>query len=698
MSTAHRPARWLCALALVGSLLGSGWVQAAGLLTPSDGSLPPLELREQHVAAVIEDGYAVTTVEQVFHNPHPRDLEATYSFPVPEHAAVGEFTMWIDGKPVTGEVLEKQQARQVYEEEKQAGRDAGITEKDGYKTFDISVSPVRAGRDTRTRLVYYQTASIDTGIGRYVYPLEEGGVDEQKLAFWTADPKVTSSFSFDLHLKSGYPVDAVRVPGQSQAQITQVGPGEWGVHIGDPPATGAGATAEEGTAQGQAPAFNPQQAQGAVFTLDKDLVVYWRLHAGLPGSVDLLTYKPDAAKRGTFMLTLTPGDDLQPITQGSDWVFVLDVSGSMQGKYATLADGVQRALGKLRPDDRFRIVLFNSRSRQLTQGYVPATPEAVKHYSDEVAHIRPGNSTNLYAGLQEGLDAVEADRTSAIVLVTDGVANVGETAQRKFIELVRHKDVRLFTFIMGNSANRPLLEALTRASGGFAVAVSNSDDIVGQLLTAVSKVTHQALHGVQVKIDGLKVADVTPKEIGSLYRGQQLVLMGHYWGDGLAKVQLQGRISGQPKRYSTQLPFPAQTADNPELERLWAYASVETMQQEMADFGETADLKRAATDLALEYGLVSDYTSMVVMRDEQFAAHGIQRSNQARVALEQSARQRRAQAAPVSRRVDAAQPMYSAPRATHSSGGGGAMDPWTVAILLLLALGVAIHRRSGHAA
>lgn len=666
-------------------LLAGGIAQAAGLLTPSDGSLPPLQLKEQRVKVVIEDGYAVTTVEQVFHNPHPRDLEAIYSFPVPEHGAVGEFTLWIDGQPVTGEVLEKQEARRVYEEERQAGRDAGIAEKDSYKTFDISVSPVRAGQDTRTRLVYFQKAAVDTGIGRYVYPLEEGGVDEQKLAFWSADPRVHPRFSFDLHLKSGYPVDAIRLPDHLQAQVSQVGPGEWKVHIDSQ--GGGNQSAQEEGARPAAPAFNPQNQNNAAFALDKDLVVYWRHQAGLPGSVDLVTYKPDAGKRGTFMLTVTPGDDLKPITEGRDWVFVLDVSGSMQGKYATLADGVQRALGKLRPSDRFRIVLFNDRARALTQGYVNATPEAVRQYSEAMARLQPDGGTNLYAGLELGLDTLEADRTSAIVLVTDGVANVGETAQRQFIQLIQRKDTRLFTFILGNSTNRPLLEAMTQASGGFAASISNSDDVVGQLLNAVSKVSHEALHGVELKIAGVKVADLTPKQIGSLYRGQQLVLLGHYWGDGLAQVELTGRISGQAKSYRTQFPFPAQSGANPELERLWAYAGIEELQAEMADFGEQADLKRAATDLALEYGLVTDQTSMVVLREEQFAARGIQRTNQARVALEEAARQQRAQGGPVSRRVDAQQPMYSGSQASHS--GGGALDGWTLLMLLplLFALG-----------
>ena len=682
-TTGKRLAWWLNAslnLVLMMALLAGGAARAAGLLTPSDGSLPPLQLKSQQVSVVIEDGYAVTTVEQVFHNPHARDLEAVYSFPVPEHGAVGEFILWVDGKPVTGEVLEKQEARRVYEEEKKAGRDAGLAEKDGYKTFDISIAPVRAGRDTRTRLVYVQSAAVDTGIGRYVYPLEEGGVDEQKMAFWTADTRVSASFSFDLHLKSGYPVDALRLPNQPQAQVTQVGPGEWTVHF-DSQGGAAQALAKEG--KHAAPAFNPQQQGNAAFTLDKDLVVYWRHQAGLPGSVDLVTYKPDAGKRGTFMLTVTPGDDLKPITEGRDWVFVLDISGSMQGKYATLADGVQRALGKLRPNDRFRIVLFNNASRELTNGYVNATPEAVKRYGDAVMRIQPNNGTNLFAGVQLGMDALEADRTSALVLVTDGVANVGETAQRKFIDMIKRKDTRLFTFIMGNSANRPLLEAMTKASGGFAVSISNSDDIVGQLLNAVGKVGHEALHGVEVKISGVKTADLTPRDIGSLYRGQQLVLMGHYWGDGLAKVELTGRISGQPKTYHTQFAFPGQTRANPELERLWAYASIEDLQAEMADFGEQADLKRAATDLALEYGLVTDHTAMIVLREEQYAARGIQRGNQARVALEQAARQQRAQAAPVSRRVDAQHPMYSGSRAGHG-GGAGALDHWMLLWLMAL--------------
>lgn len=661
----------------------TGTSLAAGLLTPADDSLPELEIKDHQVKVVIEDGYAITTVEQVFHNPHPNDLEAVYSFPVPEKGAVSEFTMWIDSTAVHGEVLEKAKARKVYDEQKAAGNDAGLTEKDSYKTFDISVSPVRAGQDTRIRFSYMQPAKVDSGMGRYLYPLEEGGVDEAKLAFWTANEKVMGTFSFDLEIRSAYPVDGVRLPNHPNAVISRQGD-VYRVHI----STVSRATPTEGDQPG-APIVVDQGGSvsggqvAPVYSLDTDIVVYYRHADNLPGSVDLVTYKPEPDKRGTFMLTLTPGMDLQPITEGRDWVFVLDISGSMQGKYQTLADGVGKALQKLAKNERFRIILFNTSAKELTQGYTQASAVNVQQYIERVRRIVPGKGTNVYDGLQMGLERLDSDRTSTIILVTDGVANVGVTEQKKFVELVRTKDVRLFTFIMGNSANLPMLHAVTKASGGFSMGISNSDDIVGTILLAQSKVTHEALHGAALKIKGIRTFDLTPDRIGSLYRGQQLVVLGHYTGGGQAEVSLNGKISGHKKMYSSSFDFPRQSGLHPELERLWAYATIEQLSAEMEDFGEEADMKEAVTDLGVEYGLVTDYTSMVVVRDEVFQQLGMERRNRDRLQTEYAAREQRSKQGVTNRRVDAAKPMFTAKRpTTRSSGGGsGAFDGWALVLI-----------------
>ncbi|MEW8098162.1 MAG: VIT and VWA domain-containing protein, partial [Candidatus Thiodiazotropha endolucinida] len=661
------------------SLLAVQSTFAAGLMTPKSGNLPQLEIRQHHVEVTIEDGYAVTSVEQVFYNPNDADLEAIYSFPVPEKASVGEFTYWIEGKPVTGEVLEKQRAKEVYQQERNQGREAALTEQDSYRTFDSYVYPVKPQQDVRIRLVYIQPAHLDSGIGRYVYPLEEGGVDEQRLAFWSYNDVVTEAFSFDLKLRSSYPIDEMRLPQHPQATASSLSPQEWSVSLHN----GQAGSEQEST---QAPST-------VIHKLDRDIVVYWRHQQGLPGSVDMVTHKEPGKERGTFMLTVTPGDDLTSINEGRDWVFVLDLSGSMKGKYQSLVEGVRKGLANLSDRDRFKIVLFNNHARELTSGYVQATADNARRYLNKLENTGPSGSTNLYAGLERGIKGLDSDRSSAIILVTDGVANVGITEKKDFLKLLERYDVRLFSFVMGNSANRPLLEGMTKISNGFSINVSNSDDIVGQLLLATDKLTHEALHDIDVRIRGVKVKDLTPSRIGSLYRGRQLILFGHYWGDGVADVTVSGKVSGQPAEYSSRFEFPGQSTRNPEIERLWAFATIEDLQNQIDYLGEDADSRQAIIDVAKEFSLVTDYTSMVVLREEQFQHYGVERRNQVRVAKEQAARQQRSTAPVVDNRVDKQQPMYSTPRAYPSSvsSGGGAFGPWL--LLLLFPLWKASQRR-----
>ena len=669
-------------------LLLSGWSNAAGLLKPINSSLADLEIREHHVEVLIEDGYVTTSVEQTFYNPSVNDLEAIYSFPVPESAAVGEFTYWIDGKPVIGEVLEKQKARTVYEQEKAAGRNVAVVEKDAYKTFDISVYPVRAQSDVKIRLVYVQAAHTDTGVGRYLYPLEEGGVDDVKLSFWSRNEAVTEKFSFNLRFRSSYPIDALRLPNHPAALIQQVAEDEWTVALVNHKEASERVNASEGSGGlSRGVAANSTN----VFSLSQDILVYWRHKEGLPATLDLVTYKSEANGRGTYMLTLTPGGELGKITHGSDWVFVLDISGSMQGKYATLIEGVRQGLAKLRQDDRFKVVLFNNATVDLSGGFQTASSDNVNAVLAQLDSYKVGGGTNLHRGLVEGLRGIDDDRPTGVILVTDGVANVGETGKKAFLKLLQNNDVRLFTFIMGNSANRPLLNEMTDVSQGFAISVSNADDIVGHIMLATSKLTHQAFRQVELSINGVKVKDMTPENIGSLYRGEQLTVFGHYWKPGQAEVVLTAKVGGLDKEYKTLVEFPDLNHLNPEIERLWAFASIEQLQAKLDYFGQDADVEQAITDIAVEYGLVTDYTSMIVLEEERFKQLNIQRQNKQRVETEYAARDVRKTKAVQSHRVDTNKPMFTSPRPVNrggsSSGGAGAVDPsWLILIVALMIL------------
>lgn len=633
------------ALALAGLLAVPA--AATGVLTPVDAAYGKLEIEEHHVRVVIHNGFAMTEVDQVFVNPHERDLEARYSFPVPERAAMSELSLWIDGKELRGEVLSKARAREAYEEEKRAGGSTALNEKSGYKDFTVSVSPVRARQKTRVRLVYYQPLRLDHGIGRYVYPLEEGGTDETRATAFFLNDVVTgeASLDIDLTLKTAYPVAEVLVPSHPDAKVEKLADGSFRARLHRP---------------------------GPV-RLDSDFVFNYRLAQDRPAGVELIPYKPDADGEGTFMAVITPGADLKPLTGGADWTFVLDVSGSMQDKLASLVEGVQKALGRMSEADRFRIALFNQQGRWLIREFTPANRENAANAARLVGGLKADGGTDLHAGLAMGLDALDADRVNGLILVTDGVMNAGITDPKQVLALLRAHDIRVFTFVMGNSANEPLLKDLADATNGFAMSVSNSEAIVGQLLAAKSKLSHESLRAVRVAIDGPKVAQVTPAAPRTLYRGDQLVLFGKYRGEGPGKLVFEALASGGPQKVEIPLAFPKRDARNPELGRLWAMARIEELEQDKRLGADAKEVEDVIRDIAVRHSLVTDYTSMIVMGEGRFAERGIARRNAARVEAERAAQVARSAAQPVS--YGAPAPASSGWRAPSLGGGGGCVGP-----------------------
>jgi len=633
--------------------LGVGPSFAAGLLRPADGSLPELEIEEHRVNIVINNGFAVTEVDQTFRNPHDRDLDAVYTFPLPRQASLSELSLWIDGVEVIGEVVERDRAREIVEEERQAGRETALAEKRDYLAFDVFVSPVRAGSTARVRLVYLQPIEIDSGVGRYVYPLEEGEVDEKEMSFWERRDTVDGVFSLEATIRSSCPLDDVRVKGLGEASVIQEEGGDWKIWIDD----------ENGATR-----------------LNEDVVLYYRLAADQPARVDLLPYR-SGDDPGTFMLVVTPGIDLQPTTGGVDWTIVLDVSGSMGNKIATATDAVSRALSELRPADRFRIVTFANNPQWITKGWTPAEEGSIQQVSDTVKKLGVRGGTNLYGGFRAGLTGLDADRPNAVVLVSDGGANIGPTEHGDFLKLLDETDVRVFTFVMGQGANRPLLGRLAEESGGFSMDVSNGDDLYGRLIQARSKLGREALHGVKLDLDGVGLADAAPQRMPSAYFGQQIVMFGRYTRPGHAKLRLTGRISGEERSWTVPIELPKHDERFPEIERLWALERIRDMQKSIRDGESESEYRGAIVDVGTTYSIVSDYTSMLVVREERFEEMGIERKNKKRTETERNARAARA-TSPVSKtRVDSAQPMFGEQPAHNTGTGTGAVGPWFIGLL-----------------
>jgi Ca-activated chloride channel family protein len=400
------------------------------------------------------------------------------------------------------------------------------------------------------------------------------------------------------------------------------------------------------------------------------------------------------------MMVITPGVDLKPLTSGVDYCFVLDVSGSMQSKMGTFKKGVMKAIEKLKPEDRFRLVTFSSNASALTRKWLPASDQNRIKAQKMIDSLQAGGSTNLYAGLSLALSDLDDDRAVNIILVTDAVTNTGVVNPVEFHKLLQTVDIRVFGFLLGNSANWPLMQTIAETTGGFYDSISNTDDIMGKLMLADSKIKYEALLNAEVKISGVNVSEITGDTFKKVYRGQQLVLFGKYEKGGKARVTLKANLTGEDKTYATDFVFPDIDHDNPELERLWALAMIEKIEaQERIGNMPLTEAENAIRDLGLEYQVVTDYTSMVVLSDTAFADRGIERRNQSRIAREQQTRTRKAQKTAKNYTVDRQKPAFKF-KAPRLGGGGGAIDPLTgglAAVLTALgAIRLTIRKKKNH--
>src|SRR6266576_1439116 len=172
---------------------------AAGLLIADGGFGGVLEIKEQDVRVTINNAVAVTKVTQVFHNTEKRQVEALYTFPVPRGASVANFSMWINGKEMVGEVLEKKRAREIYESYKQSRRDPGLLEQTDFKTFEMRIFPVPPNGDQKVQITYYQELDVDHDWATYVYPLATSTRKD-------VNSRTTGKFAFGLEVKSAVPI------------------------------------------------------------------------------------------------------------------------------------------------------------------------------------------------------------------------------------------------------------------------------------------------------------------------------------------------------------------------------------------------------------------------------------------------------------------------------------------------------------
>lgn len=564
---------------------------ADGIIVPiprPDIPGPPLRwltIVYHHVAVTIDNGVATTRVDQAFRNDGRFPVEGTYVFPLPSGAVIQEFTLWVDGEPVVGDVLPADEAREIYLSYLSQARDPALLEYIGQGAFRARIFPIEPGETRQIALEYVELLSPEGGLVRYRYPLAPERFSARPL----------EEVRVEVVVKASRPVGSVYSP-THPVSVSREAP------------TSARALYLERDV-----------------LPDRDFILYHSL-AGEGVGLDFLAYKPDD-EDGFFLVLITPPAvrDLAPLPK--DLVLVIDRSGSMDGeKMVQARDAAAFILERLAPQDRFGVIAFDHEILDLTSGLVPADPANVSAALREVRRLTARGMTNIHESLVRAMGWLEpADRPQYVLFLTDGLPTAGKTVTDTIVRDVTAANAaqaRLFAFGVGYDVNTQLLDLLAENNRGSTTYVVPGESLELALSSFYTKIAEPALADLALQVDGVEVSDLYPVQLPDLFYGSQLAVFGRYIGSGPASFVLTGKRGSEIVALTYDMEFPAAATEARTLPRLWAARKIGHLLNLIRLKEKTEDeLKPLIIELATKYGIATPYTSFLVREEERTAAY-----------------------------------------------------------------------------
>jgi Ca-activated chloride channel family protein len=349
--------------------------------------------------------------------------------------------------------------------------------------------------------------------------------------------------------------------------------------------------------------------------LDKDFVLYLRVGQEELG-LNVLTHRV-GDEAGYFLLMVSPSPVFESSKTAEKTVtFVVDTSGSMQGEpMERLRQAVSHGLSTLGPRDHFSIIRFSSDVERWRPGFLPANDDNIRAAQSFVGQMEAAGGTAIGEALVEATSA-SAPSIHYVVFVTDGRPTVGETnveAIVKATSAANERQARIFCFGVGDDLNAHLLDKLAGGNGGTSMYVRADQEIEQGLKSFFDKVSYPVLADVQLRIDHAETYALLPGKLPDLFRGEQLLVVGRYRKPTDALVRIGGRLGLETAQFDYETRFPDKETANSFIASLWAERQVGTLLDEVRLRGETPALRQEIVQLATRYGIVTPYTSYLVV-------------------------------------------------------------------------------------
>lgn len=584
----------LCAwLTLAASLAGhAGADDSAGLqVRDFTGEWRDLVALESTVDLRVRGMVNRGTVRQRYLNDTGEWLEGRYLLPLPGDAAVDTLRIRVGDRLIEGEVQEKAQARATYDAAAARGQVAALVEQRRDNLFSTAVANIGPGEIVEVEIAWWQSARFEDGSFSLVLPLtfvpRYQTVVADPFAAMDAPAVVTAATPAAVDLETAWePTVALAVdldPGLPLASLTSP---THDIEV-EPLAVG----------------YRVRLA-GWVERADRDFELRWTPR---PSASPTQVVFAESLDDGHYAMVMIVPPTLPVAPVPRELVLVVDNSGSMSGtSMQQAAAAVDRALSRLRPDDRFNVIRFDHTFESVFEQSVPASEANVAVARRFVQALRASGGTELLAPLAQALSAPPVPgHLRQVVLITD--AGIG-SEQMVLDHIERHLgQARLFAVGIGSAPNEHFLRRAVELGRGSQVVVRALHLVDSQTDLLLARLDQPALRDLGLTWPA--PAEVFPQRLPDLYVGEPLQVLAKLPAlTGELRVQGNGRAQAWRTQVALAGARPAEGVG-----RLWARAKVAALEDELRRGGDEDVVRSTALPLALRHGLASRWTSLVAV-------------------------------------------------------------------------------------
>jgi Ca-activated chloride channel family protein len=469
-------------------------------------------------------------------------------------------------------ILPPDKAQSLYESAARALKQPAILAHAGKQAVCVPLRP--NGIKTQLTITFNQAVVKDAGLLRYVAPMPDTSLSGESIDKLTFTATIKHALPLRTVFCATHPVKITRT-GLKDAQLES----------------------------------RAEKYGGA-----GDLVVQY-VADNDPLGVRVLAHRMKDEEEGFFLLLANPtGSEKEPAPIPKDMLFVVDTSGSMRGdKMEQARAAIEYCLDNLNPDDRFNIVAFGTEVTAFKTDVVTRSPAAVKAAKAFLDDLEPAGRTNIGDALAKATagDAGKG-RMRIMLFLTDGAPTAGELVPDKIVEQVKAQNkgaTRIYVFGVGTDVDTRLLGRIAEIGQGSAEFIRPDEEIDVKVAALYNRLSNPILSDVVLDFGGLAVNALYPKQVSTLFKGSELVLLGRYRKGGRHTVTVRGTVAGEARSFQYEADFPAaEQTRNSEVALLWAVRRIGHLMQEIRLHGQNQELVDEVVRLGRQFGIITEYT------------------------------------------------------------------------------------------